>query len=163
MKLNSDKIIELTPIFWKNLGDKKIKVAVRKDMENGVMQNGKSNLKYKSAQYKKYKANDMKRFTDGKRLKNMYAQTIESNQTGFVDMTLTGHTKRGLKVKRANKTGVEMGFDSSDAKKIIGNQERGYDIVGLNEKNIDMVKEEILKQFDRNTSKLKDININVRL
>lgn len=163
IKINSGDIIKLTPRFWKNLGDKKIKTAVQRDMENGLMQNGKSSIPYKSTQYKKYKSNDMRRFTDGGRLKSMYGLPIESNETDYVNMTLTGHTKRGLKVKSANKKGVEMAFDPADAKKILGNEGRGYDIVGLNEKNIDMARNEILREFDRNERRQRDVTINVNL
>jgi len=58
------KALDLPKTFWMKLG-KKIAILVRGDAEKGIFQNDAKNLQYLSQQYKKYKANDMRRFTTG--------------------------------------------------------------------------------------------------
>lgn len=156
------KIPELTAKFWRDLGDKKIKRWIWEDAEEGEFQNNTGGYNY-TQPYKNYKARDMKRKSDGKRLKAYSELTIESNKTSKVNMILTGHTRRGLEVKRADKTGVDLSYKPADTKKIIGNRERGYDVVGLSNENIERAKREILQQFDKNIATIKNININVKI
>lgn len=61
-------ILKLPQNFWDRLAtgsNECIWFWVKEDALNGIMQDGSSNHQYKSEQYKKYKANDMRRFTTG--------------------------------------------------------------------------------------------------
>ena len=155
---------------------------IRADFKTGKMQDGQSGLQYKSEQYKKYKANAMKRFTktkvkkekttgieylgmkkskSGKRLGNYYAKAIESTQTAFVDMTLSGDLKRGLKVKSVSATGGIIGYEPEDAKKLEGNRRYGREVVGLNEENQEKLKKELVAILNKNAQTIlsKDIKV----
>lgn len=163
VKITLDKIFDKLQSRWKRIGQLAIQ-WIRKDaQESGIFQND-SKDSYRSPQYRKYKANNMRRFTDGKRLKTSYATSISSNETSFVNMTLTGQLFRGLKVREINKFGVTVGYDPKDAGKIIGNEKYGRQIVGLRKENIAKVKEELLQGLSEEIKKeLKDININIQL
>ena len=124
-------VIKLSKQFWNKTGQLAVQ-WIRADAEKGKFQNNTSNHPYKSEQYKKYKANDMRRFTTGKakdktytfnkagdvvnkdlffrnkkaktaiqkksnttygsgqRLKEYYGLPIESRETSFINMVLTG-------------------------------------------------------------------------
>ena len=58
-------VIKLSKQFWNKTGQLAVQ-WIRADAEKGKFQNNTSNHPYKSEQYKKYKANDMRRFTTGK-------------------------------------------------------------------------------------------------
>lgn len=152
--------------FWRKVGQLAIQ-WIREDAKSGKMQttDGNSRKPYYSRQYAKYKANDMRKL-DGKRLSSGYATSITSNQTSYVDMTLTGRMFRGLHVVpgSATSTGVTLGYRSEDAGKVIGNRDKyGRDVANLNKENREKVKQMIVQQFDENIRKtLKDITINVR-
>lgn len=163
IKINIDKIFTQMSKHWKRIGGLAIK-WIREDARSGKFQNNGSGYRY-SKQYAKYKENDMRRFTDGKRLKSHYASSISSHQTNYVDMILTGQTLRGLKVRSVENDGVTLGYEPADTKKIIGNRARGYDIVGLSQENIAKVKEELSKGLSDELKKvMKDkIVIEVKL
>lgn len=165
---------------------------IRADFKDGKMQDGKSNLQYISQQYKRYKANGMRRLTKGgnpkdfdpshdykgkrlygkktptakgSRVSGYYAKAIESTNTAFVDMTLTGNLKRGLSVKAVNETGGTIGYNPEDAKKLQGNRRYGREVVGLNEENQEKLKKEIVEIYEKNAIDIlaKDITINITL
>ena len=176
-------MVELAPKFWRELGGK-IAKWVRSDFEAGLFQNNMQGDHYRSRQYMKYKANDMRRFTvgegqtfsdkegyffgethfrskkagyskkkqmgTGKRLKAYYGRTIASRETGFVNMILTGRLMKGLKPRKWDNYSVTMGYESVDAGKILGGQKYSREVMGLNTENRDLVKQEIIKEFDRN-------------
>ncbi|HOI28205.1 MAG TPA: hypothetical protein PLZ15_00490 [Melioribacteraceae bacterium] len=198
MKLRLDKNINLGKSFWKKLGANIIK-WVRDDFQRGIFQNNKSGLDYKSDEYKKYKANDMRRFTTGEgqtfsdktgyffgktyfhnkkakqkkgksyttgqRLKEYYGTSIESHQTGYVDMTLTGQLKKGLAVKDVSDNSVTLGYNSADAGKIEGNRKYGREVVGLNDNNIEKTRDMIIQEMKKNllSGMQGDINIEIKL
>lgn len=100
----------------------------------------------------------------GKRLSGFYAKTIESTNTAYVDMTLTGQLKKGLKLKQYINGSWLFGYDPKDADKIEGNRKYGREVVGLNDKNQEDFKNMLLASFNENIrTKLKDITIKVRL
>ena len=179
------KIIELKTSDWKRLLQLCVQ-WIRADMKLGIMQDGKTNLQYLSGQYKKYKENRMKQLKYGRglynpetgaimrgnvkkkgrpRLWNYYGKAIESTNIAYVDMTLTGDLKKGLKVKSVNESGGMIGYEPEDAKKLQGNRRYGREIVGLNEANKDKLKDEIVDIFKKNAVTIlsKDINITVTL
>ena len=155
MKLNLEKIPILGSKFWKELGGK-IPFWVKDDALKGIMQDNTAGHSYKSLQYVKYKANEMRKFGRGKdkkgageRLSGYKAVPIESTQTNPVNMTLTGQAINNLRPIGSDNTSVTMSFSPADAGKVIGNQARGYDIVGLNEKNRELVKNLILDEYKK--------------
>lgn len=160
--INLSKILKLTPSWWKQLGGFIVK-WIREDFAQGLFQNNKQHLAYRSKQYIKYKLNDMRRFTDGKRLKSHYGDPIASRQTTYVDMTLTGKLKKGLRPRSSTSNSVTMGYDPADAPKILGNKKYGRDVVGLNDKNKRLVKVALIKEFKKNQIEVipKNININI--
>ena len=177
---NIAKLPELTPKFWMFVGTE-VKKWVDIDCRKGKMQDHTANHPL-SRKYKKYKDNDMRRFTDGKRLGDtmsskggkqrtlkprrfpLVGKSLQTFGVPYVKMILTGDTIRGLKPTKASKNGVTMGFNQKDSVKVLGNQQIGYNIVGLNRENIERVRQEIIKEFNKNKVKFlkKDIKIGVR-
>jgi hypothetical protein len=161
----------LTDSEWRQVGTY-ANSLIQNDMAVGKFQNNQSGLQYRSEQYKRQKANSMKRFTKGGKLKDFdpshdymgrrlygkkkkvelgkgkkftgyYAQTIESTNTAFVDMTLTGRLKKSLHVVRTLGNGVESGYEPGDKAegKILGNRRFGREVLGLSDENVKKVKE----------------------
>ena len=172
--------IGLTPQEWKEVGAYANKL-IQNDMTAGKFQNDRSNLQYRSQQYKKYKANamqlqkyrqsrlvnpetgkvlrNMKKKTEKSkgRLFNYYGKQIESTNTAFVDMTLTGTLKKSLRVVRSWASGVESGYESGNSAvgKIVGNRRYGREVLGLSTENIKKVKDFIQEIMRRH---IKDFN-----
>lgn len=174
MKIISDKIVRFTPKFWLKVGGL-IPAWIYADCKIGLMQNNGKGYHYKSEQYKKYKANGMRRFTKGKasdsgaffnnpkagkskktgfttggRLSSLKGIPIDSTNTSFVDMILTGRTVKSLKPKTSDEVSVTMAYPPDKAGIVLGNKRRGYNIVGLNNQNIKKVRQLIIKQLDDN-------------
>ena len=155
MKLNLEKIPVLGSKFWRELGGK-IPFWVKDDALKGIMQDNTSGYSYKSLQYVKYKANEMRKFGRGKekkgageRLSGYKAVSIESTQVNPVNMTLTGQTINNLRPIGSDDTSVTLSFSLADAGKVLGNQARGYDIVGLNDKNRELAKSLIIAELKK--------------
>lgn len=185
-----EKVIELTPAFWRKKVGGQVPGWIRDDAKKGIMQNNRKGLSYKSRSYVEYKRRGMRRKTDNKMLgspraiktkrrkgmtkikpvrlktgkQGMAGTTIMSRQTAYVDMTLTGQTLFGLRPIAASKKGVTMAYAAKDAGKVAGNMLRGYSIVGLNKQNIAKVKRLIIMEVAGNIRALKmakDIKIAV--
>ena len=163
VKLITDNILDLTPDFWLKVGDK-IHDWVLDDCRAGIMQDNTANHAYQSKQYMKYKANRMERFTTrkykdgtvankGTKLKSLGATSVVSTQINPVNMILTQRTINGLMGKNPTKDSITMHFNGIPAGILTGNRDRGYDIIGLNDKNREKVKQKILNQFDENIRK----------
>ena len=115
-------------------------------------------------QYQKYKTNDMRRFSDGKRLgsprtlKNGVTKQYKNNglqgkpvtKSSTPNMYLTGETINGLDYQSSNNNSMIMSYKQKDAMKIIGNEEYGRDIRTLNEKNMQKVQKQFLDGLDKN-------------
>ena len=165
-KSNIDKLPVMGVKFWKGIG----KLVggrgglVDKDCEKGIMQNGTAGHPL-SPKYRKYKANDMRRFTDGNRLRikrfPVAGRSLFDIGKPHVTMRLTGDTTLGLRPEKAYDGGVTMAFNPRDTDKIVGNARLGYDIVGLNKVNIELVRQQIIKQFQKN--KVKYLNKNIKI
>jgi len=97
----------------------------------------------------KYKDRD---YGAGKRLKG-YATGVLSNQTSFVNMRLTSKTLNSLTGKNPTTTSITMAFKGTPAGILTGNRDRGYDIIGLNNKNREKVRQRLIKQFNNNLKK----------
>ena len=175
-KSNIDKIPVLTPKFWKHIGVLVSEKLVPKDCAKGIMQDGTRNHPL-SPKYRKYKANDMRRFSDGQRLGSptkggrplrqrqypLQGRSLIDQGKPYVTMRLTGDTVRGLHGVKPTKDGILMTFNPKDTAKILGNQQIGYNIVGLNKVNIELVRQELIKELIKNKAKYlnKDIKIGV--
>jgi hypothetical protein len=180
-----NNIIKLSKSFWTKTGQLALQ-WIRADAEKGKFQNNTSNHPYKSEQYKKYKANDMRRFTtksgkqaktaiqgkgnktygSGGRLKEFYTKHIESRQTQFVNMILTGDLFKGFKVKKSDNTSVTIGFNpnKADIGKLTGARDLGRELVGLSKENVEKVKGLIVDEFNKNKKALpKVIKISVKI
>ena len=117
----------------------------RADMEKGRLQGDLKQDKYRSEQYMKYKRNQMRRFTDGKRLKSHYGKRIVSTQTGHVDMILTGRTFESFKVREATNKYVVYGVDPEHANKISGNRKLGREIIRPSQENLDKATQKMME------------------
>lgn len=169
MKL-SNTIFKLNPKIWLKLGEL-VSGWVNTDALAGIMQNNTSGHQYKSRQYVKYKSNRMERFTDktykkstknisagsttrkGTKLEHYRSVPIASSDTSKVNMTLTGRTLNALSPKTSDESSVTMSFKGIDPRIILGNQLRGYDITGLNDKNKVKTLDYLTKHFDDNIKK----------
>lgn len=178
---NIAKLPVLGKAFWKGIGNSVGGVGglVDKDCAKGIMQNGTSKHPL-SLKYRKYKANDMRRFSDGKRLGDarqtpdgmityktrkypIIGKSLKDIGKSYVTMRLTGESVAGLKPVKSTKDSVTMSF-TRGSEKVLGNAVRhNYDIIGLNKKNIELVRQQIIKKFRENKVKFlnKDIKIGV--
>ncbi len=140
--LNTEEIFKgIKKDFWQRLAEN-IKIMIRNDMIAGEVQEYTEQKKKTSggarnysAGYKKYKANYMNRFTDGKKLKSVSGKSVVDSKTDSVNMRLTGQTIAGLHLEQVLTNGIIMSYQESDAKKIEGNADMGRIITTLNEKN----------------------------
>ena len=151
------------------------KGRIIEDMNNGIFQNDKRNLAYRSSgdvhgnppvnigdkkyYYTTYKANGMNKLTGGGRLKGVAGST--DREVSKVNMILTGRTKDGMR------TGAKknVGYITYDHGHIVqGNMDRkpnGYKIIGLRPKNKKLVAEFMVKNLlspnaKRELAKIKD-------
>jgi len=170
----------LTKSFWNKLAADFV-IKVTDDARAGIMQDGKSNIPYRSEQYKKYKANNMRRLgrggkkpgknkntgvSKGGRLKGYEGRQIVNTDVSKVNMELTGETFRnymnGIKVY-PDSTGVAISYAPQDADKVLGNQALGRQIVGANKKNTEWIFDQIEAALMKPVSDewKKDINITI--
>ena len=145
---------------------------IRADAEKGVSQGLVATRfgSYRSEAYKKYKANYMKRFTDrtgnkGTKLKSHQGQAVVSNETGFVNETLTGAMFRDMFIQEAIDNSVTISYAAKDAGKVLGAQDRNRILVDLNKDNRDKSVDEIFKIISKNIDDWarEDINITIKL
>ena len=123
---------------------------IQLDASKGVFQNNKSNQQYKSDGYKRYKANNMRGFRTGKKLKAFRNQSTDTH-TSYVNMKLTGRTLRSMRPS-AKKDVAIITFDRGEI--VLGNQERGYDIFGLSNDNMNFIAKRFGEELlDRNIRK----------
>lgn len=182
MKLNLDKLTKLTKDIWLRIGQK-ISIWIYEDAQRGKFQNDAPSQSYRSESYKRYKANNMRRFTvgegqtfsdkegyyfgktyfrnkkagfskkkgfgTGERLKGYKGVSIESGETSFVNLILTGQMFRGLKPISSDEMSVTMSYAQKDAGKVLGAKRFGRIITSLNKSNIEKVKEELVKEYDK--------------
>jgi hypothetical protein len=191
-KLEFRDIFKMTSRQWTEIGLKILKWR-REDFDKGLFQNGRQKLPYKDKKYARYKANNMKRFTsggqsksfdpshdyggkrlygsksgttDGDRLRRYAMASIQSTQSQFVDMKLTGTLIDGAQVSRVTDSSVEILVANKDHRnnmKVIGNRRYGREMNGLNDKNKRLVKVEILKMLNESLKKdmMKELTITV--
>ncbi len=134
---------------------------------------GASGIKYMGVKKLKVYAHTMKGqyriggydSTHGKKIKAYEGVSVKETNTSVVNMRVTGHTLDGLKI-RGNPTdkGVIIGYDTKDVKKIIGNKEKyNRDLVGLNTKNRELVKDYLIEHLDANVRQFGQINIKLNI
>ena len=132
---------------------------IQSDANKGQFQNNKSGFQYKSNTYKKYKANSMRGFRTGKKLK-AYANQSTDTRTSFVNMQLTGRTLNGMRASGRTDTAI-ITFDRGEI--VLGNQKRGYDIYDLSNKNQEFIAERFGKELlDKNIKKYVSKTITIK-
>ncbi len=156
-------------VFWSKPFAKELAVKIKKwvwaDMRRGILQ-GNQDV-YKSKEYVKYKNDYMRRRTDrggktkGTKISPYQGVSIKSNWTKSVNMLLTGQLISGLEYLKSDRVSLWMAYQDKDSDKIEGNEDLGRTIRGLNAKNIKKVKRAMIKEFNENKRKLKDIVIRV--
>jgi len=119
---------------------------IRSDANKGIFQNGSGPHEYKShgdtkgaspqklGNYSDYKANGMRRFKDGAKLKGFKAKATNTD-ANFVNMNLTGRTLRSMRPGARKNTAI-IRFDSASV--VLGNRARkpkGYDLFDLRKEN----------------------------
>ena len=141
---------------------------IEKDADKGKTQNlsGSKTSSYKSQQYKKYKQNYMKRFTNrtgsvGTKIKAYTGQSVVSNQTAFKNYKLTGKMFKGLHIQNPKVNEVTVSYMSKDTGKVMGASEAGDELVGLNNKNIGIIKDMIIKKMNKEVTQWarEDLNL----
>ena len=141
------------------------KSKVKKESTTGIEYLGRKQVYHKTSTGYGMSNTMRQKIGTSSKLKAFYAKGIESTQTAFVDMTLSGDLKKGLKVKSVNSQGGVVGYESEDSMKIEGNRRYGREVVGLNEENQEKLKKEIIEIFQKNAQTLlaKDIKIQVTI
>ncbi len=92
-----------------------------------------------SKSYAKLKRNGMRSSLTGKKI-SAYRGRSTNTETRVVNMKLTGDTFRGM--MPAGKPSVAMiKYLADHTDRILGNQDRGYDIYNLNNKNLEFIKD----------------------
>lgn len=94
-----NKIVRFTPQFWLKLGGL-VPKWVKDDALKGIMQNNGHDYHYRSKEYMKYKANNMRRFTKGE------GKTFSDKEGFFFGKTFFDNKKA--------KTGKKTGFTTGD-------------------------------------------------
>lgn len=168
---------DLPDDFWLNLGHDQALMIYNDAVNKGIMQNNSSGHRY-SPEYAKRKSNSMRRLTKGNPLyysiktrKGLYFKNkkakpnkglrtgiykqvqVVNNNVSFVNLQLTGAMFRGLFASPellVNEDGIKISYLPIDGGKVIGNKERGYDILGLRKENID-------QSFDIVVNKLSEL------
>ncbi len=147
---------------------KKERMLIEKDARAGITQElvGGKTSPYRSEPYKKYKSNYMKRFTDrtgakGTKLKAYTGRSIASNQTSTKNYTLTAKMWERLHTQNPKVNEVTVSFDSADRGKVLGARDNNDELVGLNNKNVNIIKDMIIKKYNKELDKWskKDLNL----
>ena len=99
--------------------------------------------------------------TKGTKISPYQGASIKSNWTKSVNMYLTGQLIAGLEYLKSDRVSLWMTYQDKDSDKITGNEDSGRTVRGLNRKNIQKVKRAMIKEFNENKRKLKDIVIRV--
>ncbi len=156
-------------VFWSKPFAKQLAVKIKKwvwaDMRRGILQGAQDT--YNSEQYVKQKSNWMNRRTSrggktkGTKISPYQGVSVKSNWTKSVNMLLTGQLISGLEYLKSNRVSLWMTYQDKDSDKIKGNEDLGRTVRGLNAKNIKKVKRAMIKEFNENKRKLKDIVIRV--
>lgn len=153
--MKAKDIMKIGRSTWMKAGQM-AKGLIMQDAAKGQFQNDAKNLKYKSKEYKDYKAAGMvgKR---GKKLKGFAGPSI-NRDTRFKNMKLTGETLRRISVK-PKKDSFELNYERGEI--VLGNSDA--DIYDLRTKNREKVMDTIMVDISRKADKYmaKDVNIKI--
>jgi hypothetical protein len=162
---NLDKLLKIFTLgFWTITLDAVSKRIMSDARHDGVFQDGTRGHSYKSKTYKEYKARHMDAKTLTRKIKPYDGVAVISNETRFVNATLTGKLLDSIKYKpdRDGYGGV-IYWELEHHKKLEGLQDRGYDLIGLTKENRDFIIEEILKRLDPEIRKEFEGNITINV
>lgn len=157
--------IQIPASDMKKIGDRETQL-IEKDARAGKTQNpsGSKTSPYKSESYKANKKRGMKRKTNRTgSIGTLYAGyiSVRSTETSFKNYTLTTMMWRRLHIKNPKVNEVTVEYDEGDSGKVLGAREAGDELVGLNNKNINVVKDMIITKMNKGLVKWarKDINL----
>ena len=121
---------------------------IRKDANAGISQeDGKPTFDEYSTSYR-----------DKKKRGTAFKGRATSSQVAPVNLKYTGEMLRNIKIKRPNMSGVTIQF--TDGLKVQYNRDKdGRDIFNVNSKNLEWISQEVMKVFNANAKKLKNIKI----
>lgn len=143
--------------FMKAIAQKSIDL-ITKDASKGIFQ--KNSTQYKKHQYssgyKKYKANNMSRFTDGAKLKAFKNQATDTT-TSYKNMRLTGRTLRGMRAGSRKNTAI-ITYDRGEI--ILGNKET--DIYNLRTINRNKLFKKVGRLYDTKIKKYTSKTITIK-
>lgn len=157
-----DEIVKIKRSFWRRFA-KELKEHIFDDMVRGTAQVYKNaRARVYSPDYAKYKANFMRRFTDGRKLMKYAGVPVINNDTRQVNMLLTGRTIKRLKLTKIDDKGIEMEYHPDDYNKIIGNEQLGRSIRELSPKNKKWAKEQISNEIGISIKRLNSKIIRIK-
>ena len=138
------------------------KSRIIEDADQGIFQNNKQNLKYKSNTYRNYKVRGMVGFR-GKKLKQFKGKS--TNTSPKPNMRLTGETLRRINVKNIV-DGFKLVFARGQIVEANANRSKAnhrYDIYDLSKKNRDRIEKFFMKRIEKNIKEytIKPVNIRV--
>lgn len=132
-------------------------------VQSGKDATGKQFKPY-SEGYAKYKAHNMRRFTDNARLQAYSGVSISSNNVANPDFTLTGNTMRGLAVKNVKSDKYTIGWDGERADIVDGNMRKGRDIASnIPESEYNWILSQLGIAFDKEAKKIKNVKVHIRI
>jgi hypothetical protein len=161
--------LEVSVQVMKQVGQKETQL-MEADAKRGITQEPMSTKTspYKSETYKKYKQNVMNRFTDrtgtkGNKIAAYEGQSVHYTQTAIKDYHLTGKLYEGLHIDKPKVNEVTVAFMPKDINKILGARESGDELVGLNNKNINIIRDMLVKLINKKLGKWAkdDLNLTV--
>tara|TARA_R110000744_G_scaffold45047_1_gene100231 strand:- start:173 stop:649 length:477 start_codon:yes stop_codon:yes gene_type:complete len=135
------------------------KSRIIEDADQGVFQNEKKNLKYKSKTYRKYKSNAMTNLS-GSKLKAFRGKSVNT-KVNNVNMRLTGETLRRINVKTIT-DGFRLVFARGQIVQANADN-HDYDIFGLNKKNLQRLSKFFEQRIDRNIKEYTKNPINIKV
>jgi len=159
--------IEIPAATMAKVGKKERKL-IEMDARKGIDQSphSASTGGYSEA-YKKYKAGYMRRRTNrtgskGTLLKGMEG-SVRSNQTAFKNYTLTETMWRRFHNKNPKVNEITVEYDQADKGKIMGADDNGDQLVGLNNANVNTIRIMLIKYINKQLGKWAKDDLNLTI
>ena len=163
---NKSPKLELDASFMGKIG-KTIIALMKADFKLGIMQDkaGSRSSAYKSESYKGYKSTWGRRKTTRtykKGTKNIPAGTttnagtllygwtsVINNKTDVKNYELTGKLQSGLHTENPKTNEITISYNQGDTGKILGANDNGDQLVGLNDNNIETIGDAIFQELSK--------------
>jgi hypothetical protein len=129
--LKTEKLFDFDEGFWRRTGARIVR-RVRADLIKGKMQDNSSNHRYRSEQYKKYKANSMRRVSAGGKINKATGRIVGAKKLTRISISKkTGRvTNRNRKLKgfEGVSTNTETKFVNLH---LTNSMMKDYDVTGV--------------------------------